>query len=65
MQPLVAELGYINGLLKRADAGELHLPEGVTEAVDDDFQADPEDVELGRSRSIEPDVYLFLEKERI
>jgi hypothetical protein len=60
MQPLAAELGYINGLLRRADAGELHLPDGVTEVEDDDDKPDPEDTVLskGKSRSTEPDVYL-------
>jgi hypothetical protein len=30
MQSLAAELGYINGLLRQADAGKLHLPDGVS-----------------------------------
>jgi hypothetical protein len=60
MQPLAAELRYINGLLRRAVAGELHLPDSVTEVEDDDDKLDPEDTVLskGRSRSTEPNVYL-------
>jgi hypothetical protein len=66
MQPLAAELGYINGLLRRADTGELHLPDGVTEVEDDDDKPDPEDTVLskGRSRSTEPDVYLYRKRKQ-
>ena len=57
MQPVALELGYICNLLHRANAGSLHVPDGVSEVVDDDVPGDFEESPVrdsGDAASTEP-----------
>jgi len=54
MQPIAMELGYVCNLLHRANAGDLHIPDGVTEAVDDDHADDDDAIEDGETNKARP-----------
>jgi hypothetical protein len=58
MQPAAMERGYICGVLYRADAGELHLPSGLTEVPDHGSEVDSDEEEQPVSRSGLPGVIL-------